>query len=93
VCAAGAAGECVLVLLASSLSGVVAEKKVLMLALPLSLAFSVFFRGIVCKGTTEGKAQKILVSLQNVNFIFLVFFLKKNVRDSFFFQFECNLLT
>jgi hypothetical protein len=70
VCAAGAAGECVLVLLASSLSGVVVEKKVLMLAFPPSLPFSVFFRGIVCKGTTEGKAQKILVSLQIVNFIF-----------------------
>jgi hypothetical protein len=67
----------VLVLLAGSLRGVVVEKNVLMLALPLSLAFSVFFRGIVCKGTTEGKAQKILVSLQNVNFIFLYFFFKK----------------
>jgi hypothetical protein len=49
----------------------------------LSLAVSAFFRGIVCSGTIEGKAQKILVSLRKKNLNFMIFLLKKK----YFFKF------
>jgi hypothetical protein len=51
-------------------------KNDLMLGL-LSLAVSLFFRGIICSGTIEGKAQKILVSLRKKKREFNIFFEKK----------------
>jgi hypothetical protein len=71
-CAAGVVDGFVVVLFVSSVSGAVV-KNALILGL-LSLLVS-FFRGIVCSGTIEGKAQKILVSLR-----------KKKSNSTFFFK-------
>ena len=55
-CATAAADGSADVLFVSSRGGAVL-KNVLMLGL-LSLPVSLFFRGIICSGTIEGKAQK-----------------------------------